>query len=72
MKYKTNEYGTLVSEHVCETCGVVFTVCPAAKDETSWRSCSSPYCESYDPDRDVDLLLAKGVELLRKKPRGLA
>ncbi len=51
-----NEYGTPVSRHVCDTCGGLFTVCPAAKDDsTSWINCLGESCGSYDPDRDIDI-----------------
>ena len=48
----TNEHGVRVTEHVCETCGGVFTICPGVDD---WSNCLSEDCASYDPEREVDL-----------------
>ena len=48
----TNEHGVQVTEHVCETCEIPFTVCPGVDD---WPDCLSEDCASYDPDREVDL-----------------
>ncbi len=58
-----NEFGTPVSVHVCEFCGDQFTVCPARitdKEINSYRGCLAPGCESYDPQRDVHLLMETG------------
>lgn len=50
-----NEYGTPVSVHICDTCGVEFTVCPAADDnKKGWENCLIPECDSYDEKRDID------------------
>lgn len=48
----TNEHGVKVTEHVCDTCGEKFTICPGVDD---WPDCLSDDCTSYDPDREVDL-----------------
>ncbi len=64
MKENTfNEYGTIVSVHICETCSAEFTVCPAVeeKNRDQWRYCLSLDCVSYDPDRDADKFFDKGV-----------
>lgn len=59
--YGVNEYGTQISRHVCDTCGEPFTVCPAIPpdevEERGWESCLSKACDSYDPLRDVDLIM---------------
>lgn len=53
----TNEYGTAVSVHRCDTCQRVFTVCPAVGPGKAghWDHCLSSDCQSYDPRRDFDL-----------------
>ena len=48
----TNEWGVRVTEHVCETCGVDFTICPGVDD---WPNCLDEVCGSYDPDCEVHL-----------------
>ncbi len=51
-----NEHGTPTSLHVCDSCGLLFTVCPPVTN-TEWRtSCLSEECASYDVTRDVDLM----------------
>ena len=52
-----NEYGTIISKHRCEYCGIEFTMSPAIKTKHfhNWRGCMSKECESYDPYRDFDL-----------------
>ena len=47
----TNEYGVRVTEHICKTCGVEFTVCPGIDN---WNDCLVEPCQSYDPERDID------------------
>ena len=54
--YTKNEFGTLVSAHVCDTCGGEFTVCPPAKTKEGWENCLAVNCPSYDKSRDMDLL----------------
>jgi hypothetical protein len=59
--YTTNEYGTKVSSHRCDTCGRDFTVCPAAfPEERGWENCMAATCASYDRSRDVDRMLETG------------
>ena len=48
----TNEHGVRVTEHICDTCGVEFTVCPGVD---GWDDCLAESCLSYDPEREVDL-----------------
>ena len=48
----TNEYGVRVTEHICDTCGTLFSLCPGVDD---WPDCLGIDCDSYDPDREVDL-----------------
>lgn len=57
-----NEYGTPVVEYRCETCGELFTICPAPKPEQDdqWAGCLAPMCGSYDPSRDVDKWFEEG------------
>jgi hypothetical protein len=56
--YELNEYGHVVSAHVCEFCGDTFTVIPPIPDERAdeWRGCLAPHCRSYDSSRDADKL----------------
>ena len=51
---KLNEYGTLVSTHVCDTCADEFTVCPPGLGP-NWANCLSKKCASYNKNRDADL-----------------
>lgn len=78
----TNEHGTPVSTHKCDTCGQEYTVCPAIPDDKrGWESCMARECESYDPERDIDVLFASDAELaempvismdmLRKRQQGI-
>ncbi len=48
----TNEHGVRVTEHICEACGEPFTICPGIDD---FPDCLGDDCDSYDPDREVDL-----------------
>lgn len=48
----TNEYGVKVTEHICDTCGAPFTICPGVDD---WANCLAEDCDSYDPSCEVDL-----------------
>jgi hypothetical protein len=56
--FDINEYGTRISKHRCDTCGVDFSLCPAVEGdvEGKWGNCLAPHCASYDATRDVDLL----------------
>ena len=51
-----NVYGSPISVHVCESCHLIFTVCPPTSDKQFGKSCMTPDCESYDVNRDVDLM----------------
>ena len=65
----TNEYGTSVSIHTCDTCGEEFTLCAAAPDDSKdWDNCLGDHCASYDPGRDVDILFMTDEEIAREKP----
>jgi len=58
-----NEYGAAVDRYKCETCGDVFTVCPAHEDRScddQWAGCLAETCGSYDPSRDADKLFDNG------------
>ena len=65
--YATNEYGTTVSEHRCETCGETFTVCPSSGDDGPRRdadrdgNCLTEDCASYDPTRDASIYFRAGM-----------
>jgi hypothetical protein len=48
----TNEHGIRVTEHICETCGVYFSLTPGSDD---WPDCLGDDCASYDPDREIDV-----------------
>ena len=56
--YGFNDYGTLVSEHRCDECGLPFTICPAKdgpEGDAFWGGCClAEECESYDESRDID------------------
>ena len=55
--YDLNEHGTMISVHQCDTCGNVFTLCPAVgPGQSDWDNCLAPKCKSYDKDRDADRL----------------
>lgn len=64
---KTEE-GYSASLHVCETCGVEFTLCPAVEpSELGWENCLSDDCVSYDPHRDTEVLFMTNAEIAREK-----
>ena len=58
-----NDYGTPVSQHRCDSCGDVFTVCPGPEEGESGEEfdkrfggcCLAETCGSYSLPRDVDL-----------------
>jgi hypothetical protein len=54
-----NVYGAPISVHLCEECGVVFTVCPPTTD--GWGGCLAKTCPSYDPGRDADRFFDQGL-----------
>lgn len=58
LRMTENDYGTPVSEHRCDACGTVFTVCPAkagADGDAEWGGCClGDGCPSYDERRDID------------------
>lgn len=81
--FDLNEYGTMFSRHVCDTCGEKFTVIPAIPcGAGGWDNCLSPMCGSYGVDRDIDRmfddkgdLLPEYEDMLRAvpvRPRGIA
>jgi hypothetical protein len=49
--YGLNEYGTRLSKHRCDVCGVDFEIVPAYDGDISCRVLP---CPSYDPATDVD------------------
>lgn len=62
--YGVNEYGTRVSLHVCDKCGLEFTIVPAQLNDDF---CGFKFCESYDAIRDVDELLANDLVKVEKR-----
>lgn len=68
VRREPNEHGTGVSHHICETCGVEFTLCPAVgPEEAGWENCMADDCPSYDPGRDVEILFMSNAEIAREK-----
>lgn len=51
-----NEYGTTVTVFVCSSCGQIFTVTGDIDPKTFGTGCLSVSCDSYDVERDVDLM----------------
>lgn len=51
-----NEYGTTVTVFVCSSCGYLFTVTGDIDPETWGTGCLAETCDSYDVERDVDLM----------------
>lgn len=81
--FDLNQYGTMYSRHVCDTCGEGFTVTPAVPLEgKGWDNCTAPGCASYDVNRDIDRLFdSKGdllpehadtLQVMPVRPRGVA
>lgn len=64
-----NEYGTPVSEFICETCGGKFTVCPAVEEDKrdNWQNCLAEECDSYDIDRDVSVIVGLGWGTVKRE-----
>ena len=62
-----NEFGTLISIHVCKGCGHEFTVCPANLDHDD--ACLGDTCPSYDIARDIDMFFEPAIEagLIRRQ-----
>ena len=60
-----NEYGTMVSSHICDTCGNRFTVCPPVKNK-DWEDCLGVDCKSYDAKRDADKLFESGDPSIKR------
>lgn len=48
-----NEFGRQVVQRRCETCGALFTVCPAPEDLSRWKNCLSESCKSYNEGRAI-------------------
>ena len=49
-----NEFGTRISQHLCDTCGKPFTLCPPCDDDEGGGNCLMEACDSYDITRDID------------------
>ena len=68
--YAKNEHGVSISLHVCDACHQPFTVCPQIiEGEAGWENCMSRGCDSYDVDRDVDLMFEIEPWRVRKENR---
>ena len=68
IKRTENKYGTGTSHHVCDTCGVEFTINPAVdSDSSSFDNCLDERCNSYDSNRDADVLFMSDNEIRREK-----
>lgn len=65
--YSFNEFGTKVSEHICDSCGRYFNICPAvSQDKEGFENCMDVACESYDAQRDADKLFDEELILKEK------
>lgn len=51
-----NEYGTPVTVFVCEACHALFSVTGDVDPATFGNACLGLECDSYDVERDVDLM----------------
>ena len=59
--YNENEFNTEISEHLCDDCGSLFSLCPSVPSTApGWDNCLSEDCESYDPSRDADKMFENG------------
>ena len=67
--FDLNRYGTMLSRHRCDLCGVEFTVTPARPAAENTPCLIAP-CESYDVNRDVDLWFG-GDGMLKPDAGGL-
>lgn len=61
-----NEHGATVTVFVCSTCGFLFTVTGDIDPDTWGTGCLAESCDSYDVERDVDLMFE--IEPWRIKP----
>jgi len=68
VKEEPNEHGTGTSHHICDECGVDFTITPSAKGKEGYDCCTADGCPSYDPDRDLDIMWMTDEEIARDKP----
>ncbi len=61
MRIRPNEHGVLVSHLKCRACAVDFSVTPAVGQHNfkGWMDCLTPDCSSYDPHRDIDVLMGE-------------
>lgn len=58
-----NKYGTLVAVKYCATCGDRFTLCPPDWAGGFGSDCLGEHCSSYDPRRDVAVLMDVGLPI---------
>jgi len=63
-----NEYGTTITAMVCQSCNQLFTVTGEHTPESWGNGCLDVECDSYDVDRDVDLMFEIEPWRIRKEP----
>ncbi len=63
LREEPNEHGTTTSYHTCDTCGVEFSITPAA----DFKNCLADDCSSYDPHCDIEILYMTNAEIAREK-----
>ncbi len=61
----TNIHGVRVTEHICDTCGNTFTICPGIDD---YPNCGDIDCTSYDPD--TEMTDEEIMDLIDRGPQG--
>lgn len=66
IKDDPNEYGTMTAHFICVVCKEPYTVTPAPDPQRrkEWIECMSEFCDSYDPERDVDILFMSESEIM--------
>jgi hypothetical protein len=50
LRMTVNEYFVPVSEHKCDACGEIFTLCPPGDDNKKYSICNHKDCSSFDPN----------------------
>lgn len=69
IKEEPNEFGTNTAHFVCVVCKEPYTITPAPSSENRkhWTACMSESCDSYDPDRDAEVLFMTAKEIMESK-----
>jgi hypothetical protein len=69
IKETQNEFGTNTAHFVCVVCKEPYTITPAPSSENRkhWTACMSEFCDSYDPDRDAEVLFMTAKEIMESK-----